>query len=324
MSSSFSGYGFGYSVASWGITYNQKTYSKKQPRNWADFWDVKSFPGPRTMFGSVIFRHPEYALMAAGIAPKDVYPLNSKKIDLAFEKLEEIKPHITAWYSTGGQCQQLLADEEVVLAEFFNGRSYALAQKGVPIKFEFNQAVNNYTSWVMAKYAPHKENALKFLGFISQPEPQAHMAKISTYGPVNSKALDLIKDDMVHVLLPFMILPIYNNLQNRDRNLEFAAANMGANPRRTFLWITLPLSLPGISAGCLLVFVLSIGFFITPSLLGGKKVLMISMLIEEQVVEHLNWGLASAISFGLLAVTLVIILIYYRLIGLEKVMGQWK
>jgi ABC-type spermidine/putrescine transport system permease subunit I len=129
---------------------------------------------------------------------------------------------------------------------------------------------------------------------------------------------------MVHVLLPFMILPIYSNLQSRDRNLEFAATNVGANPLRTFFWITLPLSLPGISAGCLLVFVIAIGFFITPALLGGKKVLMISMLIEEQVIEYLNWGLASAISFGLLAITLVIILVYYKIIGLEKIMGQWE
>ena len=129
---------------------------------------------------------------------------------------------------------------------------------------------------------------------------------------------------MVHVLLPFMILPIYSNLQGRDRNLEFAANNVGANPIKTFFWITLPLSLPGISAGCLLVFVIAIGFFITPALLGGKKVLMISMLIEEQVIEYLNWGLASAVSFGLLVITLVIILVYYKIIGLEKIMGQWE
>lgn len=129
---------------------------------------------------------------------------------------------------------------------------------------------------------------------------------------------------MVHVLLPFMILPIYSNLQGRDRNLEFAANNAGANPIKTFFWITLPLSLPGISAGCLLVFVIAIGFFITPALLGGKKVLMISMLIEEQVIEYLNWGLASAVSFGLLVITLVIILVYYKIIGLEKIMGQWE
>ncbi len=129
---------------------------------------------------------------------------------------------------------------------------------------------------------------------------------------------------MVHVLLPFMILPIYSNLQSRDRNLEFAASNVGANPINTFLWIILPLSLPGVSAGCLLVFIISIGFFITPALLGGKKVLMISMLIEEQVIDLLDWGLASAISFGLLVVTLVIILIYYRILGIEKIMGQWK
>lgn len=228
-------YGFGYSIASWGITFNQKTYPNKQPRNWKDFWDVKAFPGPRTMFGSVIFRHPEYALMADGVTPKDIYPLDSKKIDQAFKKLDEIKSHITAWYSTGGQCQQLLADEEVVLAEFFNGRTYSLAQQGVPLKFEFNQAVYNYTTWVMAKNAPHKENALKFLGFISQPAPQAHMARITTYGPVNTKALELIKDGPL-----LKHLPSYpDNLENQiELDADWWGENIASYAGRWNTWLS--------------------------------------------------------------------------------------
>jgi ABC-type spermidine/putrescine transport system permease subunit I len=126
---------------------------------------------------------------------------------------------------------------------------------------------------------------------------------------------------MVHVLLPFMILPIYGYLQIRDKNLELAAANSGAGPIKTFFLITLPLSKYSISAGCLLVFVIAIGFFITPALLGGKKVIMISMLIEEYVIEYLDWGFASAISFILLTMTLSIIIIYYKIIGLDKVVN---
>jgi putative spermidine/putrescine transport system permease protein len=124
---------------------------------------------------------------------------------------------------------------------------------------------------------------------------------------------------MVHVLLPFMILPIYGHLQIRDKNLEHAAASSGASPIKTFFLVTLPLSKYSISAGCLLVFVIAIGFFITPALLGGKKVIMISMLIEEYVIEYLDWGFASAISFILLTITLAIIIVYYKIIGLDKV-----
>ena len=228
-------YGFGYAIASWGITFNEKTFSGKQPRNWADFWDVKSFPGPRTMFGPVIFRHPEYALMADGVAPENVYPLDAKKIDQAFRKLDELKPHITTWYTTGGQCQQLLADEEVVLAEFFNGRTFALAQKGVPIKFEFDQAVYNYTTWVLAKNAPHKENALKFLGFISQPEVQANLAKLTTYGPVNTKALELIKDETILRNLPSSPENIKNQI---ELDAEWWAENIGAYAARWNTWLS--------------------------------------------------------------------------------------
>jgi putative spermidine/putrescine transport system substrate-binding protein len=235
MKTSMMEYGFGYSLASWGLTFNTKTFSKKAPKSWSDFWDVKSFPGGRTMFGSALFRHPEYALFADGVPLKEVYPLDPNKIDRAFKKLDEIKPNITTWYTAGGQCQQLLADQEVVLAEFFNGRTFDLGKEGVPVKFEFNEAVYNQTTWVLAKSAPHKESALKFLGFISQAKPQARLAEITTYGPVNKKALDLIKDDTIIKNLPSHPDNIGKQI---ELDSEWWAKNMAAYSSRWNTWVS--------------------------------------------------------------------------------------
>lgn len=116
---------------------------------------------------------------------------------------------------------------------------------------------------------------------------------------------------MVHVLLPYMVFPIYASLLRIDRDLSLAAEGLGAPAWRSFLRVTLPLSLPGVSAGCALVFVLSLGFFITPALLGGGRVVMVSMLIEQQVREFLDWPFAAALSTVLLVATLAI----YALIG---------
>ncbi|MEO3474963.1 ABC transporter permease [Roseomonas sp. CAU 1739] len=116
---------------------------------------------------------------------------------------------------------------------------------------------------------------------------------------------------MVHVLLPYMVFPIYASLLRIDPDLSRAAEGLGAPAWRTFLRVTFPLSLPGVSAGCALVFVLSLGFFITPALLGGGRVIMVSMMIEQQVREFLDWPFAAALSTVLLVATLAI----YALIG---------
>lgn len=116
---------------------------------------------------------------------------------------------------------------------------------------------------------------------------------------------------MVHVLLPYMVFPIYAALLRVDPDLSRAAEGLGAPAWRAFLRVTFPLSLPGVSAGCALVFVLSLGFFITPALLGGGRVIMIATLIEQQVREFLDWPFAAALSAVLLVATLAI----YALIG---------
>ena len=126
---------------------------------------------------------------------------------------------------------------------------------------------------------------------------------------------------MAQVLLPFAILPIYASLKNVDPRLHAAARIMGARPWRRFRTITFPLSVPGVAAAALLVFVQALGYFIIPALLGGSRVITLSMVIESQVVDLLNWAFASAIGMILLVVTVALVVGFDRALGLEKVWG---
>ena len=123
---------------------------------------------------------------------------------------------------------------------------------------------------------------------------------------------------MVHVLLPFMVLPIYSTLKSLDWRLIRAAEGLGARPLAVFRQVLLPLSLPGISAGCILVFTLAIGFYITPALVGGPGDLMISILIGNQV-NILDWSQAAAMAVVLLVVVLAIFAGFTRIMGIEKI-----
>lgn len=127
---------------------------------------------------------------------------------------------------------------------------------------------------------------------------------------------------MTHVLLPFMILPIYSALRAVPADLPRAALNLGAGPVRTFFEVTLPLSLPGVFAGCLLVFVMALGFYVTPALVGGPKTLMIATLISEQATTLLNWPFAGAISAVLLALSLGMTIGFKRLLRLDRVVAH--
>jgi ABC-type spermidine/putrescine transport system permease subunit I len=122
---------------------------------------------------------------------------------------------------------------------------------------------------------------------------------------------------MIHILLPYAILPLASVLRQIDGALLRAAAGLGANPWRVFRQIVLPLSLPGVAAGMLLVFVLSLGFYITPALVGGPRDTMLSMLIAQQV-DLLNWPYAAALSATLLAVALLLIGLTLRLPALRQ------
>ncbi|MCH8996634.1 MAG: ABC transporter permease [Proteobacteria bacterium] len=126
---------------------------------------------------------------------------------------------------------------------------------------------------------------------------------------------------MVHYMLPYMILPIFAVMMGIPRNLMDAAANLGAPPHKVFWRVYFPLSLPGIGAGGLLVFIISMGFYVTPALLGGAKDVLLAQIIEQQISDTLNWGFAAALSVILLTVTIVLFFLYDRLISPEKIYG---
>jgi mannopine transport system permease protein len=117
---------------------------------------------------------------------------------------------------------------------------------------------------------------------------------------------------MIHVLLPFMVLPIFASLRTIPKDLNRAARGLGAGWLRAFVSVTLPLSMPGVFSGCLLVFVLALGFYVTPAVVGGPQTLMIATLIGQQVTQLLDWPLAAALSTVLLVLTLVIVLAFRR------------
>jgi ABC-type spermidine/putrescine transport system permease subunit I len=126
---------------------------------------------------------------------------------------------------------------------------------------------------------------------------------------------------MVHILLPFMILPLYSVIRGIDGNLLRAAEGLGATPLGVFRQVLLPLALPGLSAGCLLVFILALGFFITPALVGGPRDLMIAVLIQQQV-ELFNWPFASALAVVLLAAALLVFAGFARTLGIPEALGR--
>ncbi|MGE5701322.1 MAG: ABC transporter permease [Clostridia bacterium] len=117
---------------------------------------------------------------------------------------------------------------------------------------------------------------------------------------------------LVHVLLPFMVLVLYSVLEGMDRNLESAAANLGASPTKAFWLVTFPLSLPGVIAGTLLVFSISISFYITPALIGGPKVQLMATEIYNQTIHLMNWPYASAIAVILLITVFIVTSLYNR------------
>lgn len=127
---------------------------------------------------------------------------------------------------------------------------------------------------------------------------------------------------MVHAMLPLAVMTMLSVMENIDRNLPRAASTLGARPGSAFWTVYFPLSMPGVAAAAIMVFVTSIGFFIVPSLLGGRFETMITQLIIDQVQQTLNWGLAGAISVLLLVVVLAVFVIYDRIFGFESLTGE--
>jgi putative spermidine/putrescine transport system permease protein len=124
---------------------------------------------------------------------------------------------------------------------------------------------------------------------------------------------------MTHILLPYMVLTLYVVLAKIDMRLIRAAHSLGASRHQTFWRVTAPLSMPGVVSGSLLVFIFCIGFYVTPTLLGSPRDMMISSLIADEIESLLDFGTASALSMVLLAAIMVMLFVYDRLVGLQRI-----
>jgi len=126
---------------------------------------------------------------------------------------------------------------------------------------------------------------------------------------------------MIHYMIPFAVLPLYANMQGIDLRLVAAARGLGASPRQAFLRVFLPLSLPGLVGAGMLVFIFSLGFYVTPAILGGGRVFMIAEYIGVQILTVLRWGLGAMLATTLLAGVLLLMAALGRLVNMKKLFG---
>ncbi|TGV08891.1 ABC transporter permease [Mesorhizobium sp. M8A.F.Ca.ET.173.01.1.1] len=128
---------------------------------------------------------------------------------------------------------------------------------------------------------------------------------------------------MTHILLPFLVLPLFASMKTIDTDCLRAGMNLGAGPAATFRQIFFPLSLPGLASGVVIVFVLCLGFFVTPALMGGGKVVMWAMRMEQTTSLYSNWGAGAALGVVLLVVTLALLGLFQWLLG-ARATGVWS
>src|SRR5690606_10727063 len=181
--------GVGTIVWSTALAYDGDQITEDPPQSWADFWDTEKYPGKRGLR-----RHPKYtleaALMADGVPTDQVYEIlrTEEGVERAFAKLDEIKDDII-WWEAGAQAPQLLATGEVVMTNAWNGRiSSANEEEGRNFKIVWPQSIYAVDSWVILANSPHKEAAVEFIKFASQPERQSELPKTIAYGVTHKDA----------------------------------------------------------------------------------------------------------------------------------------
>ncbi|MDT8991284.1 ABC transporter substrate-binding protein [Curvibacter sp. APW13] len=180
--------GIGVFVWSTVMAYNADKI-KNAPTTWADFWDVKKYPGKRGMRKGARYNL-EFALMADGVAPADVYKVLATKdgAERAFKKMTELKPNIQ-WWEAGAQPPQFLVAGDVALTTVYNGRIDAAQREGKNLGITWTGGIYDLDYWVMPKGGKNRDAALKFIAMASSANEQSEYAKLISYGPTNTKAL---------------------------------------------------------------------------------------------------------------------------------------
>jgi len=175
------------------MAHSNKTFAPgKGPKNWADFWDVKNFPGRRSMMG--FGNGPmEQALLADGVPKDQLYPID---IPRALTKLDQIRSHIDVWTSSSAQQVQLMVNQEVDIIQGFANRLQSAINDGAPYTIVWQDGSYQGEQWVLPRGAGERPSALKFIEFALRPEPQAKAAGGDGTGPTNSHAIDFVPPEL--------------------------------------------------------------------------------------------------------------------------------
>ena len=221
------------------FAYNTET-NKRAPKTIADFFDVRRFPGKRGIRKSAK-PNLEMALMADGVAPKDVYKVLGTRagVDRAFRKLDSIKDHVV-WWEAGAQPPQLLADGEVAMSTAFNGRIFnAAVAEGQPLEIVWDGQILDLDLWVIPKGAPNLRDALRFVAFSTDTQRLADQAKWISYGPARKSSgplVGLYKDGKTH-MAPHMPTAASNLKKAVVSDPEFWADNDVELSERFAAWL---------------------------------------------------------------------------------------
>lgn len=216
------------------LTYNSEVFADKQPANWADFWDVDAFPGPRGLpdTGDRDWWVPAVALLADGVAREDLFPMD---LDRAYAKLDEIRPHVAVWWKTGNQVQQIMRDNEVVMTMSYSGRSLATIKDGAPFAMAWDGAIRDTGYFAILKDSPNPEGALSFIDFF-YGNSQGHPGFISAVGYATSSKSGLAQ-------LPEDEQKLYATYQANydvlvDPDFEWIGENRDALRERWTAWLS--------------------------------------------------------------------------------------
>ena len=182
-------YSLGARIYSFNIAYNTRTFPKgKQPKSWADVWDVKKFPGVRSFnnpYGGITPQY-EVFLMADGVPDDKLYPID---VERAWKSIGRLKPHISKWYKSHAQAVQMLVNGEIDIACTIGPRVIAEKWKGAPVDIEYNQGKLAADNWCIIKGSKNKEEAYRLINYIMDAKRQACLSSKVPYGPSNREAI---------------------------------------------------------------------------------------------------------------------------------------
>jgi putative spermidine/putrescine transport system substrate-binding protein len=181
-------YGIATSTGATIIAWSTKAFpSDAGPQSWADFWDVKRFPGARGLYKFFLYNY-EAATLAAGLRRDEIFPATSEKIDAAFGKLTELKKSVTVWWGAGAQPPQLLSTGELALSSAWSGRIFAAQAEQAPVAYTYKDGIAWANWWVIPKGSPFVSVAHELMDFAVSEKPQEALLPLQAYGPVLGSA----------------------------------------------------------------------------------------------------------------------------------------